>query len=488
MQRLSGRALPVPVSLLFWVSQIHRVNHFSASVALSAMSPSKPSFKRSADNRSISPPPLKRKVQTAISKSAVASFFTPASQKPKEPTVWSERSPDDNSPATLLVAKYDKTEPDALAIKRRKIAAFDLDSTLIATASGKKHAGDSADWTWWHESVPARLRQLYQDEGYQVVIFTNQGGLTLHPDPKTKAPVKFTKNRVAGFKAKCNAVLGQLGIPVTLYAATGKDIFRKPRPGMWEELKKDYSLPEEEIDRENSIFVGDAGGRTAELKGQAKDFSCSDRNLASNIGIKYLTPEEYFLGEKSREFKRDFDLEHFPLPEEEEETPRFEKKHEKEMVLFVGPPGAGKSTFFWKELKPLGYERVNQDLLKSKDKCFKTAAEWLKEGKSVVIDNTNADPETRAQWVDLAKKHKVPIRCVWFKTPLHLCEHNSAVRALNKSLNPEDRQLLPQLAFNGFKSRFKEPKDKEGFDDITEVEFKFKGSKEEYAIWGKYWV
>lgn len=218
-----------------------------------------------------------------------------------------------------------------------------------------------------------------------MVIFTNQGGLTLHPDPKTKAPVKLTKNRVAGFKAKCNAVLGQLGIPVTLYAATGKDIFRKPRSGMWEELKKDYSLPEEEIDRENSIFVGDAGGRTAELKGQAKDFSCSDRNLASNIGIKYLTPEEYFLGEKSREFKRDFDLEHFPLPEEEEETPRFEKKHEKEIVLFVGPPGAGKSTFFWKELKPLGYERVNQDLLKSKDKCFKTATEWLKEGESVVI-------------------------------------------------------------------------------------------------------
>jgi len=29
---------------------------------------------------------------------------------------------------------------------------------------------------------------------------------------------------------------------------------------------------------------------------------------------------------------------------------------------------------------------------------------------------------------------------------------------------------------------------KEGFQDVVEVEFKFKGTKEEYDIWGRYWV
>lgn len=82
----------------------------------------------------------------------------------------------------------------------------------------------------------------------------------------------------------------------------------------------------------------------------------------------------------------------------------------------------------------------------------------------------------------------MPIRCVWFKTPLHLCEHNDAVRSLNADLNPEDRQSLPKLAFNSFASRFKEPKEKEGFEDIIEVEFKFRGTKEEYDKWGQYWV
>jgi hypothetical protein len=48
-----------------------------------------------------------------------------------------------------------------------------------------------------------------------------------------------------------------------------------------------------------------------------------------------------------------------------------------------------------------------------------------------VTDNTNADPDTRAHWIALAKKLKVPIRCILFTAPPRLCEHNDTVRALN---------------------------------------------------------
>lgn len=48
--------------------------------------------------------------------------------------------------------------------------------------------------------------------------------------------------------------------------------------------------------------------------------------------------------------------------------------------------------------------------------------------------------------------------------------------------------MLPKMAFNSFASRFKEPKAQEGFDEIIQVDFKFRGTKEEYEIWGRYWL
>ena len=49
-------------------------------------------------------------------------------------------------------------------------------------------------------------------------------------------------------------------------------------------------------------------------------------------------------------------------------------------------------------------------------------------------DNTNANEETRAYWVELAKEFNVPIRCVQFISTPDLCRHNNAVRASNKEL------------------------------------------------------
>lgn len=44
---------------------------------------------------------------------------------------------------------------------------------------------------------------------------------------------------------------------------------------------------------------------------------------------------------------------------------KFARKHPLELVIFCGSPGSGKSTYYWNNLEPLGYERVNQDILKT---------------------------------------------------------------------------------------------------------------------------
>ena len=228
--------------------------------------------------------------------------------------------------------------------------------------SALRFARDAADWKWWHGSVPSTLRRLH-GEGHLLVVLSNQAGIELHPD------VKHSK-RLKDFKQRSTAVLTQLDLPMAIYAATAHDKYRKPRTDMWTQMLEDHDLKHEDVDHGNSIFVGDAGGRIQNGK-LRKDFSCSDRDFADNVGIRYQSPEEFFLNEEPRPFLRDFDpAQYLTSPKAQQDdgsnkATSYAKINDIDIVLLCGSPGAGKSTFYWNALKPLGYERVNQDILKS---------------------------------------------------------------------------------------------------------------------------
>lgn len=50
----------------------------------------------------------------------------------------------------------------------------------------------------------------------------------------------------------------------------------------------------------SSFYCGDAAGREAKwAPGKKKDHSSVDRLLATNVGLKFYTPEEFFLGHRS---------------------------------------------------------------------------------------------------------------------------------------------------------------------------------------------
>ncbi|RYN23509.1 hypothetical protein AA0113_g12232 [Alternaria arborescens] len=436
----------------------------------------------SSNNKDVSPPPPKRRQQSATTSKAVANFFTPASKKEPEKMVW--RIVKDS----LLVGRFNLGAQSATQGKRR-VAVFDFDSTLITTASGKTFSRDASDWKWWDSSVPGRLKELHAD-GFLVAIISNQGGISLRPDPKT---VKSDQKRLADFKTKVTAVFNQLDFPISIYAATSRDQYRKPRTGMWNELLEDYDIENaESVDLENSVFVGDAGGREA-VAGGVKDHSCVDRDFAANLGIPFHTPEEYFRHEDPRPFVRAFEPMAYMQERAEGSTTAlntFTPPATPEIVMFCGSPGSGKSSFYWKHLQPFGYGRVNQDILKTREKCVKAATALIIEGTSVAIDNTNADPETRAVWITLAQKLKVPIRCVLVTATPKLCEHNDTFRALNigPETNRESRTILPHAAFSGFASRYREPKLSEGFVDIIKTNFQFEGSEEQRLLWSKYWI
>ena len=75
---------------------------------------------------------------------------------------------------------------------------------------------------------------------------------------------------------------------------------------------------------EESFYCGDAAGRRIGWSpGRKKDFSCSDRLFALNLGLRFRTPEELFLGQKAT---AKFDLPEFNPKSVDRDTPLLEPK------------------------------------------------------------------------------------------------------------------------------------------------------------------
>lgn len=64
-----------------------------------------------------------------------------------------------------------------------KIASFDMDDTVVTRKSGAKFPINADDWIFLNDKVAPTIKKLF-DEGFKIVIFTNQLGIE---KGKTKA-------------------------------------------------------------------------------------------------------------------------------------------------------------------------------------------------------------------------------------------------------------------------------------------------------------
>lgn len=134
----------------------------------------------------------------------------------------------------------------------------------------------------------------------------------------------------------------------------------------------------------------------------------------------------------------------------------------------VGRPASGKSTITKHYFVPNGYVQINRDTLGTREKCIKTATSALKDGKSVVIDNTNSDKAARKPYIDLAAKHKVPCRCIYIDITSELSHHLNFVRQ-NQTKGKIRR--IPEVAYRTYEKNFEAPDKSEGYTDIKKVGF-----------------
>lgn len=164
------------------------------------------------------------------------------------------------------------------------------------------------------------------------------------------------------------STLSQLGIPLTLYAATREDNYRKPCIGMWKDLL--LRLNHAAINLEKSFFIGDAAGRPPGWKqGKKADHSDVDRKFGQNLGIQFFTPEQHFLGADPEPFVTSSFQPRLVFTDLANDDSSFlvpKALNCPEIVIFIGYPASGK-TFFYLRYLASSHQRLSPVLINNLD-------------------------------------------------------------------------------------------------------------------------
>ena len=131
-----------------------------------------------------------------------------------------------------------------------------------------------------------------------------------------------------------------------------------------------------------------------------------------------------------------------------------------EIIVFIGIPGSGKSTFYMQHFFHT-HLRVNLDMLHTRNKEDKLIEYGLLYQQPLVIDNTNVSKNERKKYIESARLNNVPLTGYYFKSKVSDCIARNAGRS-GKSKIP-----VP-----GIIDRFKKlerPSYEEGFNHLYHV-------------------
>ena len=135
-----------------------------------------------------------------------------------------------------------------------------------------------------------------------------------------------------------------------------------------------------------------------------------------------------------------------------------------ELAILVGPPGAGKTTFFETRLAAT-HVHISKDRLRNvRDKQARQLAlveDALAAGRSVAVDNQNATARDRAALIEVARRHGASVVGYALDTAPPVCVERNASRT--------GRARVPTVAIFAAAKRFESPTIAEGFDRLYTV-------------------
>jgi bifunctional polynucleotide phosphatase/kinase len=315
-----------------------------------------------------------------------------------------------------------------------KVIFADLDHTLITPKGKHIFPKTIDDWKWKDETIVPKLKKMYYDMGYEIVIVSNQK--------------KMTKDEV---KIKSKMIYDNLIIPFVFISGHSNLYYRKPQLGLWEVLIEYIFLDIKYIDYSSSIFIGD---------------SIADLYFARNINIKFIHTELFFSGVPNKDFAKIENMEH-PLTKWISKSYQYKLAPTslKCIVIMIGSPASGKS-FYARELEEkYGYLRINKDDMKSDVIMNKVFNLGIKNEMNIVIDGTNPTKESRAKWINASKKASYNITIVWMNFPISVVEFLNNYRIAN---NKNQDSHVPTVAMRVYYKKLEIPT-KDECDNIIEI-------------------